>query len=90
MKIDVYCKENWKPYFIKGKKYSYDYMASTFYEYLMTDEKKRDMIISRLEFERIFTFNKDCDFCGVTLKYEEGSYYCNNKNCGNKGIEIEL
>jgi len=32
----------------------------------------------------------DCDCCGLTLKYEEGSYYCNNKNCGNKGKEIEL
>lgn len=32
----------------------------------------------------------ECDFCGLPVKYEEGSYYCNNKNCGNKGIEIEL
>jgi len=52
------CKEDFKPYFIKGKKYNYDYMASTFYEYLMTDERKRDVIMSRLEFERYFTFKE--------------------------------
>jgi len=58
MKVKVFCKENWKPYFIKGKEYSFDYMASTFYEKLMTDEQGRDIIISRLEFERTFNWQK--------------------------------
>lgn len=30
----------------------------------------------------------DCDFCGQPTKYEEGSCYCNNHDCGNKGIEL--
>lgn len=90
MNLEVFCKKEWKPYFIKGKRYSYNYMASTFYERLITNEQKHDIILSRIEFEYYFTFKDHCDFCGNPLKYEEGSFYCNNKNCGNKGIEIEL
>lgn len=32
--------------------------------------------------------NMECDYCGLLVKYEEGSLYCNNKSCGNKGVEI--
>lgn len=59
MKLEAYCKETWMPYFIKGKKYKFDFMASTFYEKLITDEQGRDIIISRLEFENTFTWGKN-------------------------------
>ena len=34
--------------------------------------------------------SKECTDCGQQLKYDEGSYYCNNKSCGLKGEEVDI
>jgi transcription initiation factor IIE alpha subunit len=32
----------------------------------------------------------ECEGCGVLLKYDEGSFYCNEKLCGVRGKEVEI
>ena len=34
--------------------------------------------------------NKECYDCGSELKYDEGTYYCENKNCGLFGKECDM
>ena len=34
--------------------------------------------------------SKECTDCGQQLKYNEGSYYCNNKYCGLRGKEVDI
>ena len=34
--------------------------------------------------------NIDCEHCGILLKYQEGSYYCNNKSCNQRGLEVDI
>ena len=34
--------------------------------------------------------NIECEYCGILLKYQEGSYYCNNKSCGQIGVEVDI
>ena len=33
--------------------------------------------------------SKECTDCGQQLKYDEGSYYCNNKYCGLRGQDVD-